>query len=389
MKPPAAPIHCCAQSDHNPSSGEGALGVALIGCGNFARHQHLPNLLGMQGVALRAVCDTSEAALKRSESLFGRLPCVRDAQEIWDDPEVHAVVIAVPDEVQGQLAEAALLAGKHVYLEKPGGTLPEQFAVLEAAGRQSGRLLAIGFNKRWAPVYLEAKRILARKAPPSMMVMRMADDAWRWLGDGGDLLGHDACHLFDLAAWFANSRVSRVYAVSPRPRDYRIQLGFASGRAASILIGGEVSMDFPKERAELFLDRGALVIEDFVELRTFGDPDLTTRLTFAGRAARMIDRPWVERMGDRGMEGMLEVRRALWEDATVRNHCIVPADERVLPNFLRDQGWHSCLQAFCAAAQGRSSDLRDLATVEDAAHAFAIASTARKSIASGCVEVVA
>lgn len=377
------------QADHNPSSGEGNLGVALIGCGNFARHQHLPNLLGMQGVALRAVCDVSDSALRKSESLFGPLPCVREVQEIWDDPKVNAVVIAVPDEAQGQLAEASLLAGKHVYLEKPGGTLSEQFAMLAAAERQSGRLLAIGFNKRWAPVYLEAKRMLARKSPPAMMVLRMADDAWRWLGDRGDLLGHDACHLFDLATWFANSRVSRVYAVSPRPQDYLIQLGFASGWAASILIGGEVSMDFPKERAELYFDRAALVIEDFVELRTFGDSDLPARLTFAGRAARTIDRPWVERMGDRGMEGMLEVRRALWQEAMLRHQCLVPADERVLPNFLRDQGWHSCLQAFCTAAQNTNTAVPHLATLEDAAHAFEIASTARKSIASGCVELVA
>lgn len=366
------------------------LGVGVIGCGNFARRQHLPNLMRMEGVRLKAACDLKRAALNQTLTLFGRLKTTSEARTILEDPEIGAVVIAVPDAGQASLAEAALRAGKDVFLEKPGGTDAREFSRLARAAQASGRLLAFGFNKRFAPAYVTAKRLLAGKAPPATMVLRMADDAWRWLEDGVDFLAHDACHLFDLAVWFSGSRIATVYACSPRRNEYVIHLRFSKGGAASIILSGELSMDFPKERIELYLERGAVVVDDFVELRTFGQTDVPERQTFPGYAAHPAEDPWVARMGDRGLEGLLEVRRDLWAQCGGYGPPVRANSPTVLPNFLRNQGWRECLAAFCECASGKvSPGAPVLAHVGDAAHALEVVIAVRRSLRSGGVEPVA
>lgn len=134
-----------------PSPEGQSLGVAVIGCGNFARRQHLPNLMAMANAKLEVICDLSGEALRRIRDIVGPVRATQDAEVIWSDRTVGAVVIAVPAEAQGDLAEAALLAGKHLYVEKPGATLPQQFERLDAVRLRSRLLLAFGFNKRWAP----------------------------------------------------------------------------------------------------------------------------------------------------------------------------------------------------------------------------------------------
>jgi predicted dehydrogenase len=74
------------------------------------------------------------------------------------DPRVDAVVIALPTGMHAEVAEAALEAGKHVYLEKPLAANVEDARRVVEAWERSNRVGMIGFNYRFNPLYARIKR---------------------------------------------------------------------------------------------------------------------------------------------------------------------------------------------------------------------------------------
>ena len=92
--------------------------VALIGLGywgpNLAR-----NLTTLSGARLFAVCDTRAERLEHFAGQFPNVKKLTNADDVFADPEIHAVVIAIPVTSHFELAKSALRAGKHVMVEKP------------------------------------------------------------------------------------------------------------------------------------------------------------------------------------------------------------------------------------------------------------------------------
>src|SRR5690606_26538028 len=89
-------------------------GLAVIGCGYWGAN-HV-RTLGEMGV-LRAVSDIH---IERAEMLaqpFGAKACMPD--EIFADPDIDAVVLALPAHVHAEFALRAIADGKHVFVEKP------------------------------------------------------------------------------------------------------------------------------------------------------------------------------------------------------------------------------------------------------------------------------
>ncbi|MEJ2071480.1 MAG: Gfo/Idh/MocA family oxidoreductase [Syntrophobacterales bacterium] len=75
-----------------------------------------------------------------------------------------------------------LQAGKHVLVEKPLCLTEEELAEIQAA-YDGSRLLMVGFNRRFAPLALEIKKILAGRTTPLVITYRVnagyiPDDSW-------------------------------------------------------------------------------------------------------------------------------------------------------------------------------------------------------------------
>jgi myo-inositol 2-dehydrogenase / D-chiro-inositol 1-dehydrogenase len=80
--------------------------------------------------------------------------------QLWDDPEVDAVVIAAPARSHADLVVAASAAGKHVFCEKPMAvTLADADRAIDAA-RSAGVVLQVGFNRRFAADWRAARALL-------------------------------------------------------------------------------------------------------------------------------------------------------------------------------------------------------------------------------------
>jgi predicted dehydrogenase len=126
------------------------ISIAVVGLGywgpNLARNLHeLPE------ADLVAVCDTNEAAVAK---IVHRYPAVRGVEtfdEILQDETIDAVVIATPVSTHFELAAAALMAGKHTFVEKPlAASTDEGLALLELAA-SSDRLLMPGHTFLYSP----------------------------------------------------------------------------------------------------------------------------------------------------------------------------------------------------------------------------------------------
>ena len=92
--------------------------VGVIGAGNWGKNL-VRTFFELRSTRLKYVADSSPQILASiAKSYPGVLP-VEDYHIVLDDPEVNAVVIAAPAVQHFEIARAALLLGKHVYIEKP------------------------------------------------------------------------------------------------------------------------------------------------------------------------------------------------------------------------------------------------------------------------------
>jgi predicted dehydrogenase len=258
----------------------GRIGVGLIGAGNFARAVHLPRLQRSPGFMLRGIVSRRGPDAHYVARRFGASYAATDVEELLSDPEIQVVWITTPHDSHADLAVQALEAGKHVFVEKPLAlTLNDCRRVLKAVER-SGRLLAVGFNRRFAPTSQIVREHCSDVVGPKEILYRVRADALsegHWLDDpergGGRLLG-EGCHFFDWLAWFLRAEPTRVWAVRAKGTAERatVTVEFANGSVGTLLYTCAGAPGMAKERIEIFGGSRSAVIDNFqaVEL---GWPD--------------------------------------------------------------------------------------------------------------------
>ena len=135
------------------------VGVALIGSGRMGAFHAETLARRLPQARLAAVVDPAPGAAERLAGALGA-QAYTDVAQAWDDPAVHAVVIATPARSHADLVVAAAAAGRHVFCEKPMAvTLPEADRAIDAA-RDAGVVLQVGFNRRFAADWRAARTLL-------------------------------------------------------------------------------------------------------------------------------------------------------------------------------------------------------------------------------------
>ena len=264
-------------------AGPSSIGVALVGAGNLARWVHLPNIRNAPGVQLTAVHSSSGARGKGYALRFGASYCSTDYAEILDDDNTHAVVIVSRNQYHASQAIAAMEAGKHVFVEKPAAVTEEECMALVDAQRSTGKLLTVGFNRRFAPYYVELKRSLSGRSAPAVLNLRVNSPGISgdyWMADpaiGGAILG-EACHFVDLMYWLLQSEPVIVSAYS-LPAGRRDPIGennlvasflFADGSIANLTYCTVGSKSSGGERVEIFAPGVGASSENFTRLSIHG-----------------------------------------------------------------------------------------------------------------------
>nr|WP_300144797.1 Gfo/Idh/MocA family oxidoreductase [Propionicimonas sp.] len=133
------------------------LRIALIGAGRIGTSHAELIANRVPGVELAMVYDPVDGAAARlAEAL--RVPvATQSIEDVWNDPSIHAVVIAAPARSHTDLVVAAANAGKHVFVEKPMAVTIADADRAIAAAEVAGVVLQVGFNRRFAPGFAAAR----------------------------------------------------------------------------------------------------------------------------------------------------------------------------------------------------------------------------------------
>jgi predicted dehydrogenase len=292
-----------------------------VGSGGLARWAHLPNLKKIPHVSLRAVHSASGARGKSYALRFGAAYCATDYEEILRDPEIDLVLITSRNQHHAPQAIGALRAGKHVFVEKPMALTEQECRELCAAVEETGKQLTVGFNRRFAPFYIELKKRLAGRSGPAVLQCRVNSPGISgayWMADpaiGGAILG-EACHFVDLMYWLLDSEPLAVCAFS-LPTGRKDPIGennlaasfrFADGSIGNLTYCTIGSKTSGGERVEAYAQGMGAITENF------------KRLTLHGAISRSSRRLWAEKGYARQLEQFIDgIRRGAPPSITVRD----------------------------------------------------------------------
>ena len=131
--------------------------VAVIGCGY--RGSNLVCNFSDLGV-LAAVCDENPAQARR---LSGRYKVrTYTVEDVLGDTDIDAVAIATPAETHSAITEKALLAGKHVFVEKPVALDVGAAEKLKRLSKQQARVLMVGHVLQYHPAFIRLKELVTQ-----------------------------------------------------------------------------------------------------------------------------------------------------------------------------------------------------------------------------------
>lgn len=125
------------------------LRLGILGCGMICQAAHFESALKARNVELYAICDVAEDLLDKMAGMYGCRKRYTSYKEMLEDKEIEAVLIGIGDQFHASCARQALLAGKHVFVEKPMGVTVEECQEMERLVEETGLTLQVGFMKRF------------------------------------------------------------------------------------------------------------------------------------------------------------------------------------------------------------------------------------------------
>lgn len=193
--------------------------VALIGAGRMgARWAKIISASKRASLALVVDEDVSRARMGGEAYGAAHSGSSTDAFGV----RIDAVCIATPHKFLYPLAKEALLAGKHVFVEKPGSKTAEEMCDLIRLAKEHKRALTVGFNYRFFDSLRQVRKIVDAGTIGEAVSLRIThghpgrpgyEKEWRMNKElaGGGVLMDQGLHCIDLALWFLNDRAARVF----------------------------------------------------------------------------------------------------------------------------------------------------------------------------------
>lgn len=123
--------------------------IAQVGCGFWGKNL-LRNFAEIG--ALAAVVDHDAVLTAKATEAHG--VSAKSFDEVLADPLIHGIALATPASTHAPLAERALLAGKHVFVEKPVALKPADAERIQAIAEERGLTLMVGHLLQYHPIFL-------------------------------------------------------------------------------------------------------------------------------------------------------------------------------------------------------------------------------------------
>lgn len=266
--------------------------VGLIGCGGRGGSLAIA-LLEATDARLVAMCDIFAEQIARTKERIGdQSPAEYSDLADLLASDVDAVIIATPPFLHAAHFEAAVEAGKHIYIEKPAAVSVEDCKRIMRASDSADRSLNItmGFQRRYASTYAKAKQAheagaigeirmahahflktgsspraaseLARPLTETDKIRR-----WHiWSELSGDLIVENNVHCIDILNWFlgghpvsAVGRGSKTAASAGDMRDNNNIVYEYKGGVLASLAGSTLGTNSYREVHEQFFGTNGMI----------------------------------------------------------------------------------------------------------------------------------
>ncbi|HOM64040.1 MAG TPA: oxidoreductase [Dysgonamonadaceae bacterium] len=187
--------------------------TGIIGYGLSGRVFHAPFIDVVEGYELTKISTSKPENVKHIEERYPVTAVVPNGKGIIEDPEIDLVIVTSPNTEHFRWAREALIAGKHVVVEKPFTvTVAEADELIEIAQRQ-GKILTVYHNRRFTSDTKTVRKILESGILGEIVDYESHFDRYRpnprpggaWREDplpGSGIFYDLGSHLIDQALWF-------------------------------------------------------------------------------------------------------------------------------------------------------------------------------------------
>lgn len=187
--------------------------TGIIGYGLSGRVFHAPFIDVVEGYELTKISTSKPENVKLIEERYPVTAVVPDGRGIIEDPEIDLVIVTSPNTEHFRWAREALIAGKHVVVEKPFTVnVAEADELIEIAQRQ-GKILTVYHNRRFTSDTKTVRKILESGILGEIVDYESHFDRYRpnprpggaWREDplpGSGIFYDLGSHLIDQALWF-------------------------------------------------------------------------------------------------------------------------------------------------------------------------------------------
>ena len=190
--------------------------IALLGMGRIGKihfnniTQHFPT------AKITAVSDLQDD-ITLFQQQHNDIFFSNDAQEVIERPDVDAVLICTPTSSHADLIESAIKWGKHIFCEKPMDLSLERTASLSQMAEDAGVKLMLGFNRRFDPDFLAARKAVRDGKIGEVQIVKITSrdpglPPLDYIKNSGGLFMDMAIHDFDMARYIMDKEVVEVFA---------------------------------------------------------------------------------------------------------------------------------------------------------------------------------
>ena len=255
--------------------------VGIIGAGNFTSAMILP-CLKKTPANLKFISSSSGLSGTTLAKKYKISNSTTDNSLILDDKDIDLVMITTRHNSHANLVIESLKSGKNVFVEKPLALNQDELDKIIEAYSLSGKTLTVGFNRRFAPLAIQMKKVLGSVNSPMNIIATMNAGfipSKVWVHDmeigGGRIIG-EACHFIDLITYLSGSKVKAVcmnsmgIQTNENTDNASILLKYENGTSAVINYFSNGSKAYSKERIEVYHQEKTLVMDNWRKLHGFG-----------------------------------------------------------------------------------------------------------------------
>jgi predicted dehydrogenase len=135
------------------------INVAVAGCGYWGPNL-IRNLSSLNECQVKTLCDTDEKRLAHFKQFYRQVETTSSYDEVVADKEIDAIVIATPVQYHFDMAQKALKAGKHVFVEKPMAHSVAQAKEMVRLADEGGLTLMVGHTFVYSSPVVRIKELI-------------------------------------------------------------------------------------------------------------------------------------------------------------------------------------------------------------------------------------